>query len=265
MSRPDETPAGTGPAPSDAGQPQATGAPSTGPKSTGAQSTGPQPTKPAEKRARPRRAPPRQASRPGAILIWAVLAIVIVVSLAEAAFSPLLAWRQPVYIAAGFAGVLAMAFLLLQPLLAGGYLPGLAGERGQRLHRWIGIALVIAVAVHVGGLAITSPPDVVDVLLFRSPTPFALWGVIALWAVLLAALIAALRTSLALRPRTWRRIHTTLALITVIASVAHAVLIEGTMETVSKVLLCAAAVGATAKVIVDLKVWAGRGRSAARR
>ena len=203
--------------------------------------------------------------RGDAVLIWGLLGIVIVVSLAEAAFSPLLAWRQPVYIAAGFAGVLAMAFLLLQPLLAGGYLPGLAAERGRRLHRWIGIALVIAVAVHVGGLAITSPPDVVDVLLFRSPTPFALWGVIALWAVLLAALIAALRTSLALRPRTWRRIHTTLALITVIASVVHAVLIEGTMETVSKVLLCAAAVGATVKVIVDLKVWVGRTRSGVRK
>lgn len=255
VSRPDETPAGKGPAPSESSQPPATGA-----QSTGSQSTGPQPTKPAEKRARPRRAPPRQASRPRAILIWAVLAIVIAVPIVAAAFSPLLAWRQPVYIAAGFAGILAMAFLLLQPLLAGGTLPGLTMARGRRLHRWIGMALVAAVIVHVGGLWITSPPDVVDVLLFRSPTPFALWGVIALWAVLLAALVAALRTSLALRPRTWRRIHTTLALITVIASAVHAVLIEGTMETVSKVLLCAAAVGATVKVIVDLKVWAGRGR-----
>ncbi|MEM8590052.1 MAG: ferric reductase-like transmembrane domain-containing protein [Pseudomonadota bacterium] len=260
MSRSDKTPAETATAPSESSQPPATGARSTGPQSTEPQSTGP-----AAKRPWPRRAPPRQAGRPRAILIWAVLAIVIAVPIVAAAFSPLLAWRQPVYIAAGFAGVLAMAFLLLQPLLAGGTLPGLAGERGRRLHRWIGIALVIAVAVHVGGLAITSPPDVVDVLLFRSPTPFALWGVIALWTVLLAALIAALRTSLALRPRTWRRIHTTLALITVIASVVHAVLIEGTMETVSKVLLCAAAVGATAKVIVDLKVWVGRGRPAARR
>ncbi len=255
VSRSDETPANTGAAPSDSSQPPA----------TGAQSTGPQPTRPAAKLARPRRAPPRQASRPRAILIWAVLAIVIAVPLVAAAFSPLFAWRQPVYIAAGFAGILAMAFLLLQPLLAGGTLPGLSMARGRRLHRWLGMALVAAVVAHVGGLWITSPPDVVDVLLFRSPTPFALWGVIALWAVLLAALIAALRTSLALRPRTWRRIHTTLALITVIASVVHALLIEGTMETVSKVLLCAAAVGATVKVIIDLKVWAGRGRSGAGR
>lgn len=200
-----------------------------------------------------------------AVLVWAVLAIVIIVPIAAASFSPLLAWRQPVYIAAGFAGILAMAFLLLQPLLAGGYLPGLPAARGRRIHRWIGSALVVAVAVHVGALWVTSPPDVVDVLLFRSPTPFSLWGVIAMWAVFLAALVAALRTRMRLRPRTWRRIHTALAVVTVIASVVHALLIEGTMETVSKVVLCAAALVATGKVMVDLRVWAVRTRAAIRR
>jgi predicted ferric reductase len=198
-------------------------------------------------------------------VIWGLLAIVVVVSLAEAVFSPLLAWRQPVYIAAGFAGVLAMAFLLLQPLLAGGYLPGLRGARGRRVHRWFGSALVIAVVAHIGGLWITSPPDVVDVLLFRSPTPFALWGAIAMWAVFLTALIAALRQRWRLHPRIWRLAHTSLALITVIGSIIHAVLIEGTMEPASKVILCAAALAATAKVMVDLRVWAVRARSAGRR
>ena len=33
--------------------------------------------------------------------------------------SPLLAWREPVYIVAGLAGVLAFALLLMQPLLIG--------------------------------------------------------------------------------------------------------------------------------------------------
>jgi hypothetical protein len=88
------------------------------------------------------------------------------VPLAAAATSPLLAWRQPVYIAAGLAGVIAMALMLLQPLLAGGHLPGLPALRadadctaGRRL-------LIAAVVVHVAGLWITSPPDVIDALLF---------------------------------------------------------------------------------------------------
>ena len=106
-------------------------------------------------------------------LIWTALGAAIAVPIAAAATSPLLAWRDPVYIAAGFAGIVAMASLLLQPLLVGGYLPGLPAPRGRRVHRAIGGILVAAVALHVAGLWVTSPPDVVDVLLFRSPTPFS--------------------------------------------------------------------------------------------
>jgi hypothetical protein len=117
-----------------------------------------------------------------AVLIWARLAVALVAPVAIAATSPLLAWRQPVYIAAGFAGVVAMGLLLLQPLLAGGYLPGLGTRVGRLAHRRVGVALVAAVVLHVAGLWITSPPDVVDALLFRSPTPFSAWGVVAMWA-----------------------------------------------------------------------------------
>ncbi|MDA4847024.1 ferric reductase-like transmembrane domain-containing protein [Hoeflea poritis] len=193
-------------------------------------------------------------------MIWAVLVAVIAVPIAAAAASPLLAWRSPVYIAAGFAGVIAMAMLLLQPLAAGGLLPGLSAYRARRLHRFVGGALVSAVVIHVAALWVTSPPDVIDVLLFRSPTPFSVWGAIAMWALFAAALVAALRTRLSWRPRIWRRVHTSLALIVVVGSVVHALLIEGTMETVSKVALCALVVGATVKVIVDLKVWSAAAR-----
>ncbi|UFI04898.1 ferric reductase-like transmembrane domain-containing protein [Roseibium aggregatum] len=195
-----------------------------------------------------------------ALLIWAILATILVVPLLAAAASPLLQWRQPVYIAAGFAGITAMALLLLQPLLAGGYLPGAEGLQGRRLHRWTGSLLVLAIILHVGGLWITSPPDVIDALLFRSPTPFSVWGVLAMWAVFAAALLAAFRRSLALSPRLWRRLHTLLAMVIVAGSVVHALLIEGTMETYSKAALCALAVAATVKVIVDLKIWARRSR-----
>jgi len=202
----------------------------------------------------------RGTSRTRAILIWVALVIAVAVPIAAAVASPLLAWRDAVYIIAGLAGVVAMALMLFQPLLVGGYLPGLPAHRGRLLHRWIGGVLVLAVAVHVGVLWITSPPDVVDALLFTSPTPFSAWGVIAMWAVFVAALLAALRLRLRLRPRTWRRAHTSLVLVAVVGSVVHALLIEGTMETVSKIMLCTLVLAATVKVIVDRNVWTIRTR-----
>ncbi|WP_420406094.1 ferric reductase-like transmembrane domain-containing protein [Nisaea sp.] len=188
-------------------------------------------------------------------LIWSALAFAIAVPLAAAAASPLLAWRDPVYIAAGFAGIAAMALLLLQPLLIGGYLPGLPAPRARRIHGMVGGLLVLAVALHVAGLWITSPPDAVDVLLFRSPTPFSDWGAIAMWTVFAAALLAVFRQRMSVRPRTWRFAHAALAALTVLCSVVHAVLVEGAMETVSKVALCALVVLAAAKVFSDRRVW----------
>ncbi|MFY0692155.1 MAG: ferric reductase-like transmembrane domain-containing protein [Paracoccaceae bacterium] len=196
------------------------------------------------------------AGRARATLIWAALVLAIAVPVIAAAYSPLLAWRRPVYIAAGFAGVLSMALILLQPLLVAGYLPGLPALRGRRVHRWSGSLLIGAVIVHVGGLWITSPPDVIDALSFTSPTPFSAWGVIAMWAVFGAALLALLRQHLRWSLRLWRFAHGSLALVTVLTGVVHALLIEGTMETVSKAILCLLVVIATLKVLADLRVWA---------
>jgi predicted ferric reductase len=199
-------------------------------------------------------------ARTRAILVWTALACALAVPVAAAAASPLLAWREPIYIVAGLAGVLAFALLLMQPLLIGGYLPGLVGMSARQVHRWIGSLLVAAVVIHVIGLWLTSPPDVVDALLFVSPTPFSAWGVIAMWAVFAAALLAAMRRRLRLRPRTWRIGHTSLAVIVVAGSVVHALLIEGTMEVMSKVALSGLIVIATIKVMSDLRVWAKRAR-----
>jgi len=190
------------------------------------------------------------------VLIWAALAAALAVPVVVAAASPLLAWRDPIYIAAGFAGVVALALLLLQPLLAGGYLPGVRVRLGRRLHAWVGAGLAVAVAVHVAALWLTSPPDVVDALLFRSPTAFSAWGVVAMWAVFAAALLAALRGRLRLRPMVWRLCHITLAMVIVVGSVVHALLIDGTMGIVSKAALCALVLAAAAKVIVDVRLLA---------
>jgi predicted ferric reductase len=204
-----------------------------------------------------------------AALIWAALAAAICVPIVAAAASPLLEWRGAIYILAGFGGVIALALLLVQPLLIGGYLPGPSAYRGRRVHLWIGGVLVVAVVVHVGGLWITSPPDMIDALLLTSPTPFSPFGVIAMWAIFAVALLAALRRRLGLRPRTWRIAHTLLAVVIVVGSVVHGLLIEGAMETVSKTALCALVLAATIKVMADLQVWrkraTARGESVARR
>ena len=170
--------------------------------------------------------------------LWTALAALILTPLALAATSPLLAWREPVYIAAGFAGIAAMTLLLLQPLLAGDLLPGLARRTARQLHRLTGAAILLVLLIHVAGLWITSPPDMVDALTFTSPTPFSVFGVLAMWALLATALLAANRRRL--RVRTWRRAHLALAAIIIPGTILHAVQIEGTMEPLSKYALSAA-------------------------
>jgi hypothetical protein len=181
------------------------------------------------------------------------------VPIAAAAANPLLAWRGPVYILAGFAGIVGLGIMLFQPLLIGGYVPGLSGRIGRRTHLWIGGALVVAVAIHVAGLWITSPPDMIDALLFTSPTPFSPFGVIAMWAIFAVALLAAMRRRWGLRPRIWRIAHISLAIVIVAGTAVHAVLIEGAMETVSKAALCALVLAAAVKVIGNLWLWRKRG------
>jgi len=115
------------------------------------------------------------------------------------------------------------------------------------VHQWIGGALVAAVVLHVAALWLTSPPDVVDALLFRSPTPFSAWGVAAMWAVFATALLAVLRRRQ--HPRIWRRAHMALAAAIAVATSVHAILIDGTMEPASKAVLCALVLAATAMAV----------------
>jgi predicted ferric reductase len=187
-------------------------------------------------------------------LIWGLLAVIVCVPVIAAINSPLLQWRDPVYIFAGLAGVVGMAMMLVQPLLAIGVLPGASLLASRRLHRAVGAGLVIAVLGHVIGLWITSPPDVMDVLLFRSPTPFAVWGALAMWAVFGAALLAVLRPRLPLR--LWRWGHSVLVSLAVFGTVVHAVQIVGTMEVVSKTALAVLVVAALIWAIARRRVWA---------
>lgn len=187
------------------------------------------------------------------IIIWLSLVAVVTLPMGLAATNELLAWRDPIYIGAGFAGIIGLALLMLQPLLAAGILPRLAELLGRRIHRFAGSLLVIAVIGHVVGLWITSPPDVVDALLFRSPTSFSVWGVVAMWAVFATAILAIFRLNF--RRLTWQRLHGALAIVIVLGTAIHAILIDGTMEPISKAILCALAIVATGYALVKLRVF----------
>lgn len=197
-----------------------------------------------------------------AALAWGALALAVAVPLVVAALSPLHAYRTPPYVAASLAGVLALGLLLVQPLLAAGWLPGGRPAWLRRWHHRAGAMLVVAVAVHVGGLLIASPPDAIDALLLRSPTPFSVWGVTAMWAVAATAVLVALRRRVRLRPATWAALHNGLALVVVLGTVIHAVQIEGTMGTVSKWTLCAAAVAAAVAAVARARLGGLRRRAA---
>lgn len=193
--------------------------------------------------------------RTGVLAVWLALIAAVAVPVVVAGFSPYLAWRSSIYIAAGFAGVIGLGLLLVQPLLAARMLPGLTAMNSRMVHRWVGIALIAMIALHVGGLWITSPPDVVDALLFRSPTPFSAWGVAAMWAAFAAVVLAALRSRLGWRFRLWRLAHASLALVTILGTVVHALLIEGAMETVTKATLCGLVLFACVRALIRLQVW----------
>jgi hypothetical protein len=175
-----------------------------------------------------------------------------------AATSPYLPSRAPPYLVGGFAGIVALALLVIQPLLAAGSVPGLARATSRRWHLWVGGALAGCVALHVGGLYLTSPDDTLDALLLVSPTPFSVYGVLATAAVVATLLGLALRRRLG--ARLWAMLHTVLAVVIVAATVVHAVQIDGAMEAVSKWGLCAAALLATGATVVRLRLLRPAGR-----
>jgi len=171
-------------------------------------------------------------------LLWGLSVCIVFVPFALAAASPLQAARESVYIAGALAGVLALSLLFVQPLLAAGFLPGISPSRERRWHRWLGGALLLTVALHVIGLYLASPDDMLDALLLVAPTPFSLYGVIALWAVVLIALSAILRSRARAHLAMWNRIHSLLAVIVVGSSLVHVWMIDGSMNSLSKTVTC---------------------------
>ncbi|CAA9329990.1 MAG: hypothetical protein AVDCRST_MAG90-1438 [uncultured Microvirga sp.] len=189
-----------------------------------------------------------------AVLGWAGVAAVMIAPVVIAALSPYLESRSVPYIVGGFAGIVGLSLLFLQPLLPAGYLAGSKGPAGRRWHQWLGVAIVLAVALHVGGLYLASPADTIDALLLVSPTPFSVYGVVAMWGVVATAILVLFRRWLGLRIAAWRLIHNGLAAIVVVATVIHALQIEGAMEPGSKWMLCIAVLATTCVAFLDLRV-----------
>ena len=75
--------------------------------------------------------------------------------------------------------------------------PLLRGQTRRRWHQWLGVAIVRVVALHVGGLYVTSPEDTTDALLLVSPTPFSVYGVTAMWGIVATAILVLFRRRLA--------------------------------------------------------------------
>jgi DMSO/TMAO reductase YedYZ heme-binding membrane subunit len=75
-----------------------------------------------------------------------------------------------------------------------------------------------------------------------------------MWGVVATAILVLLRRRLGLRHSVWRLIHNGLAAIVVVATVIHALQIEGAMEPGSKWMLCLAVVTATGVALLDLRV-----------
>ena len=187
-------------------------------------------------------------------LAWCVLACVAIVPVLMAAASPLLHGREAVYIVGGMAGIIALALLLFQPLLASGFLPGISAVQRRRWHRWGGTLLILMIALHIGGLYLTSPDDLTDALLLVAPTPFSVYGVIGMWTVVLTAILVAARSWIKLSHANWKIVHNALAVIVVLSSVVHALMIEGAMNTLTKLILCISVLAATAIVTLHLRI-----------
>jgi predicted ferric reductase len=186
--------------------------------------------------------------------IWIVLIAAMAVPVLLATASPYLAYRNFAYILGGFAGIIGLALFVVQPLLAAGYLPGAGIAEERRWHRWLGATIVACVALHLGGLFVTSPPDTLDALMLVAPTPFSVYGVVAMWGIVATALLVGFRGRLGLGNRAWNLVHNGLALVVVVATVVHALQIEGAMEIVSKWALCLLALATTGITLFEVRV-----------
>lgn len=76
-----------------------------------------------------------------------------------------------------------------------------------------------------------------------------------MWATFAAALLAVFRRKLPIATHYWRFAHTSVTALVVATSVAHAMLIDGTMGNISKAMLSIAIVVTTIVVVARSGSW----------
>ncbi|WP_293859335.1 ferric reductase-like transmembrane domain-containing protein [uncultured Alsobacter sp.] len=182
---------------------------------------------------------------------WVAVVAIAGLPAVLAAVSPLQRGREALWVIGGMAGVLAFSLLFVQPVLMARVPRLLAPAAALRWHRRVGSCAIALVLLHVGALYAYSPDDVRDALLLVSPTPFSVYGVIGLVGIVGTAVLVVLRRAWpSAAMRTWRLFHSLLAIVIVTAGAVHALMIEGTMEDRTKLVLCVAAV-----VAVLVSAW----------
>ncbi len=181
----------------------------------------------------------------GVLLVFAMLPTLL------AALSPLQIGRAPLWVWGTLAGVLALSLLVIQVLLPTGWLNDWIGEHNFSWHRILGISITGLVIAHILGLYLYSPDDIEDALVLAAPT-YSRLGVLSAGCLLLSMGLALARSRLPLAPVDWQILHSVLAVAVVGTAVAHALLLQGTLDGFAEGLLCGSAVVA---VLMAILYW----------
>lgn len=177
-----------------------------------------------------------------------LVALVILPTLL-AALNPLQSGRAPLWVLGTVAGVLSLSLIVVQVLLPTGWLNDWIGEQNLRWHRILGMTVTGLVIAHVLGLYLYSPDDIGDALVLAAPT-YSRLGVLSAGCLLLSVTMATARSKLPLAPADWQILHHVLAVAIVGTGVAHAILLQGTLDGFAEGLLCGSAVVAVLMAVI---------------
>ncbi|MBE9138248.1 ferric reductase-like transmembrane domain-containing protein [Nodosilinea sp. LEGE 07088] len=178
-----------------------------------------------------------------------VLSTLVLLPTLLAASSPLQVGRAPLWVLGTLAGVLSLSLLVVQVLLPTKWLNMFVGQQNLGWHRILGISVTGLVIAHIVGLYLYSPDDIGDALILAAPT-YSRLGVLSFWCLLLSMILAFARHKLQLVYSDWQILHSVLAVAIVGTAVAHAMLLQGTLDGFAEGLLCGSVMVAVSAAIV---------------
>lgn len=176
------------------------------------------------------------------------LVAIVLLPVLLAALSPLQAGRAVPWVWGTLAGVLALSLVVVHVLLPTGWLNSFVGEHNLGWHRILGISITGLTLAHILGLYLYSPDDIGDALVLAAPT-YSRLGVLSAGCLVLSVVLAVTRRQLRLADADWKTIHSALAIAIVGTAVAHAVLLQGTLDGLAEGLVCGSAIVAVCMAI----------------